>query len=118
MTGTSFDAVIERSPLSYTYYANKYAGPIWALESKAYPPGDDHKYAAETGGLVLTTGKKQIVGKLEMVLTDLRSRYTLSYVPSQNASKGSFRAIDLALTPEAQTRLGKVKVESRRGYIR
>jgi VWFA-related protein len=116
--GASFNAVIERSPLSYTYFVNKYAGPVWALEARAYPPGDDHKYAAETGGLVLTTSKKQIVGKLKTMLTDLRSRYTLSCGPSQEAANGTFRLIDVSLTPEAQSRLGKVKVEARRGYIR
>ncbi len=117
-TGTSFNAIIERSPLSYMYFANKYAGPSWALESKAHPPGDDHKYARESGGIVLTTNKKDIVRRLELLLTDLRSRYTLAYQPSHAGAAGEFQSIQLSLTPAASARFGKVKLEARKGYIR
>lgn len=118
LTGTSFNAVIERTILSYDYFVDKYAPPIGLLEQKSNSPGDDRRYAAESGGLILTTNKKQIVGKLELMLTDLRSRYTLSYVPTQEVPSGTLRTIDLSLTPEAQMRLGNAKLESRRGYIR
>ncbi len=116
-TGASFSALIERSGLTYLNYAAEFTDPSQPVLRKRYPPGDVRKYAARTGGIVLTGGKSETSRKIGLLLDDLRGRYTLGYRPSHEARPGELRSIRVTLTPDAQKRLGKPLVRAREGYI-
>jgi VWFA-related protein len=115
--GASFNAVIERSALTYLFSPTKFMDPS-SLEAWRYPPGHVTKYAAVSGGIVLNSSKRATVQQLVTLLGDLRSRYTLAYTPSDDAPAGSFCRIHLELTPEARARFGNPTVKTRSGYYR
>jgi len=66
-------------------------------------------------GGVLDSGRSNGAKTLELLLDDLRARYTLGYRPSQDMPENSFFHIQLTLTPEAQQREGNAIVETRAG---
>jgi hypothetical protein len=115
--GASFNAVIERSALTYLVNTTKFMDPR-SLEARRYPPGHVTKYAAVSGGVVLYSSRRATVQQLAGLLGDLRSRYTLAYAPSDDAPAGSFCSIHLELTPQARARFGNPTVKTRSGYYR
>lgn len=89
-----------------------------AAERMLHPPGEVYKYAATTGGQVITYKKKELKDKLAALIDDLRMRYNLGYHPSAQKPKGKYCIIKVKLAPEAKKQLGNVVVEARQGYYR
>jgi VWFA-related protein len=115
--GASFNAIIERSALSYLWTYGKFMD-IETVGAVRYPPGSVKKYAELAGGIVLTSNKEDTVNKLGSLLKDLRSRYTLGYRPSGDIAAGTLCHIQLELTPEARKRFGNPIVRTRSAYYR
>jgi VWFA-related protein len=115
--GASFNAIVERSTLSYLSVAAQHLDPAGS-DNKRYPPGHVKDYAELAGGIVLNSSKKETVTKLGSLLSDLGSRYTLGYRPTRDLPAGAFCRIHLELTPEASARSGHPVVRTRSGYYR
>ena len=113
--GVAFNAIIEKSPLSYLVEVSRHPKPA---DIKQYPPGNAKTFASLTGGIVLESGRSSGAATLELLLDDLRARYTLGYRPSQEMPENSFCHIQLTLTPEALQSTGHANVETRAGYYR
>jgi VWFA-related protein len=85
--------------------------------------GDIDHYAEMTGGPVLKTSKKEVAARLAELIDQLRSRYTLGYVPSGTKPPGTFCKTQVQLVPAAykehqELRKSEVEVRTRRGYYR
>ena len=114
----SFNAVIERSALTYLNTlvdATNLADPIL---KKLLAPGDVHKYAEKTGGIAVAAHKSEITRKVCALLDAIRSRYTIGYRPARDAAPGTFCRVEVRLTPEAVRRLGDVVIRNKSGYFR
>ncbi len=73
-------------------------------------------YASKTGGEVLGAGKENMEASLIELIEKLRTRYTLSYTPTNKKRDGKFRRIKVKVSPQAVEREGGLVVLSRRGY--
>jgi VWFA-related protein len=115
-TGTTVSTLLERSGLSdaFTVAINK--NPMFAPLRMMYPPGDVYKYAAETGGQVMSSGKEDVSTKLAALIDQIRKRYSLAYTPSEKHADGSFCTIKLKLASGTEKREGKLIVRAKRGY--
>jgi VWFA-related protein len=114
-TGTVVCSLVKQSEQSVEGESRLMAHPA---ERMLHPPGEVYKYAAATGGQVIEFKKKELKQKLEMMVDDLRMRYSLGYHPSAQRPKGKYCAIKVKLAPEKMKELGKVEVEARQGYYR
>ena len=108
-------SLLKQSDLSVSGESGLRAKPA---ERMLHPPGEVYKYAATTGGQVIEFKKKDLQEKLELLIDDLRMRYSLGYHPSVQKPKGKYCAIKVKLTPEAKKTVGNVVVEARQGYYR
>lgn len=69
------------------------------------------KLGRETGGNVFEVGKKKPLDEIfEEIQAELRSQYSIGYTPSQGASAGGFRKIELNAKDK------NLKVSARNGY--
>lgn len=114
-TAATVNAVIEKSAMTYFIEASRHPR---AEDVRQYPPGDVKAYAKLSGGIVVSSSKANGSEALFDLLDELKSRYTLSYRPSEPAVAGSFRHIDLKTAPEATSRIGPAFVQTRQGYYR
>jgi VWFA-related protein len=114
-TGVVVCSLVKRSELSDEGYSGLQAKPV---EKMLYPPGEVYKYAAATGGQVIEFKKKELKEKLELMIDDLRMRYSLGYHPSRQKAKGKYCSIKVKLAPEAKKSVGDVVVEAKQGYYR
>src|SRR5215475_10859900 len=73
-------------------------------------------FATQTGGEVIKSNKTEINARLALLIDHLRNRYSLGFSPKKEQADGSFRRISLALTTEAQKRLGDIVIRNRQGY--
>ncbi|HLG14401.1 MAG TPA: VWA domain-containing protein [Blastocatellia bacterium] len=73
-------------------------------------------YANQTGGVSLTFNRGDLREKFGQLLDRLRSRYTIGYIPSNARRDGRFRKVKITVSPEAEQRLGKIAVKTRKGY--
>ncbi len=74
-------------------------------------------YAELSGGEMIGAGKDEVNARLGEMFENLRSRYSIGYLPSNQVFNGKFRRIKFTLTPEARKRLGgEIVVNSRQGY--
>lgn len=73
-------------------------------------------FAAQTGGEVIKSDKTEVNARLALLIDHLRNRYSLGFSPKKEQADGSFRRISLALTNDAQKRLGDVVIRSKQGY--
>jgi VWFA-related protein len=73
-------------------------------------------FATQTGGEVIKSDKTEVNARLALLIDHLRSRYSLGFSPKKEQADGSFRRISLALTSEAQKRLGDVVIRTKQGY--
>jgi VWFA-related protein len=80
------------------------------------PPGNIRSYSEETGGIIINADKKKLEANLTELIEHLRSRYSFGYLPSNQNRDGKFRKIKLELTPEAEQRVEKAKIITRKGY--
>lgn len=78
--------------------------------------GNINIYANETGGLVLRAKKGEVGEKLTDLIDQLRTRYTLGYMPTNRKRDGKFRKIKVLVSPEVEEREGELAVLARRGY--
>jgi Ca-activated chloride channel family protein len=109
----SFDDVVRR--------ARQANVPIFAvaLRDELDRAGDVEalrRLARETGGLVFTPGSPRDIGPaFERIAQDLKSGYTLGYVPSNDGADGRYREIRVtARDPESGNAL---LVRTRTGYV-
>jgi len=73
-------------------------------------------FATQTGGEVIRSDKTEVNARLALLIDHLRTRYSLGFSPKKEQADGSFRRITLALTTEAQKRLGDVVIRAKQGY--
>jgi VWFA-related protein len=73
-------------------------------------------FATQTGGEVIKSDKTEVNARLALLIDHLRNRYSLGFSPKKEQADGSFRRISLALTSEAQKRLGDVVIRTKQGY--
>ena len=74
------------------------------------------KYADQTGGDVLKSGREEVATKLAEIIARLRTRYSLGYKPSDRIGDGKFRPLKLRLSARASSQKGKPVVRTKRGY--
>jgi len=117
-TGTVVFALLERSAASDFFIATFSRNPVFAPLRMQHPPGDVHKYAERTGGDVMTSSKDEVSARLAKMIDEIRTRYTIAYYPSAQKPKGTFCRLKLRITPEAEKRLGPVRVRTKTGYYR
>lgn len=73
------------------------------------------RLADETGGeAIFVRNPDELPRVLERVARDIRSGYTIGYVPSRAAHDGAYRAITVKVAPQDGKR---VKVRARSGYV-
>jgi Ca-activated chloride channel homolog len=71
--------------------------------------------ADSTGGMAyFPDSLDQVTPTCEQVARDIRNQYTLGYYPTNTAKDGTFRAVQVSLTPPHGK--GKLNVRSRTGY--
>lgn len=114
-TSTVVCSLVKKSEMSEQGEANLMAKPA---ERMLYPPGEVSKYAAATGGQAIEFKKKELKEKLELMIDDLRMRYSLGYHSQGQKPKGKYCVIKVKLTPEAKKAVGDVVVEAKQGYYR
>jgi hypothetical protein len=88
-----------------------------ASARKLNPAGDVYKYAELTGGIAMRTGSR-VQDRLVDMITDLRSRYTIGYMPSEAKPAGTFCNVRVQLSPDAPLREREWVVLFRAGYYR
>ncbi len=92
-----------------------YAIGIFDAEDPDKNPGVLQRLASETGGEAFFPGQlDQVVAICERIARDIRSQYTLGYVPANPAKPGSYRRIGVAARTPGQP---KLFVRTRAGYI-
>jgi VWFA-related protein len=117
-TGSVLSARLERSALSDLAIAFYSRNPLFASSRKHNPSGDVYKYAEQTGGQVMKSGKEEVSAKLALLIDDIRARYSLGYRPSADQPKGTFCEIRVKMSPEVEKRAGALVVKTKRGYYR
>src|SRR5215510_7311761 len=73
-------------------------------------------FASQTGGEVIKSDKTEVNNRLALLIDHLRNRYSLGFSPKKEQADGSFHRISLALTIEAQKRLGDIVIRNKQGY--
>ncbi len=73
-------------------------------------------FANQTGGEIIKSNKTEVNARLALLIDHLRTRYSLGFSSKKEQADGGFRRIGLALTREAQKRLGDVVVRTKQGY--
>jgi VWFA-related protein len=73
-------------------------------------------YAEATGGVVLKGRNNKTEEKLADLIGLLRSRYSFGYVSSNQNRDGTFRKIQLKVSPDVVKRVGEIAVITRKGY--
>lgn len=117
-TGTTVCTLLERSAMSDESEILYNDDPLFAFFRKLNPPGDVHKYADDTGGIVIETGRKKVSAKLAQMIEEIRARYTLGYAPSTHQADGKFCRVEVSVTPESAKSEGKLVVRAMHGYYR
>lgn len=117
-TGTVVSTLLERSAASDFFLVTFSKNPMFAVSRKHNPPGDAYKYAERTGGDVMKSSRDQVSTKLAQMIDEIRTRYTIGYYPSVKQLKGKFCEIKLQISPDAEKRLGRTVVRTKKGYYR
>ena len=111
--------LLQKSEISEREFMVNFHQPMMMLYRRQYPPGDVYKYTQETGGEVLESySSKKVAVKMAELIDHIRTRYALGYHPMGDDQKGKFHEIRVELSPEVQSREGKMVVETKRGYYR
>jgi VWFA-related protein len=117
-TGTVVSSLLEFSAMSRTMAVLFTKNPIFAARRKHYPPGDVYKYAEQTGGQVMKSGKEEVAAKLADLIDQIRTRYSLGYRASVEQPAGTFCEIKLQVSTDVVKREGQVVIKAKRGYYR
>lgn len=83
--------------------------------------GDVHKYAELTGGEVLSANNQTVGQKLVELISHLRTRYCLAFVPSNTKRDGRLRRVKVMLAAGTEQRIRKsgsagYAIRTRSGY--
>ena len=83
--------------------------------------GDVHNYAELTGGEVLSANNETIGQNLVELISHLRTRYSLAFVPSNTKRDGRLRRLKVRLAAETEQRIrksgsGEYAIRTRSGY--
>lgn len=83
--------------------------------------GDVNNYAEITGGEVLSASNETAGQKLVELISHLRTRYSLAFVPSNTKRDGKLRRVKVRLAPETEQRIRKsglsdYAIRARSGY--
>lgn len=117
-SGTVVSALLERSAMSNTMMVLFSKNPLFAMGRKHHPPGDVYKYAEQTGGQVMKSGKEEVAAKLADLIDQIRTRYSLGYRASVDQPPGKFCEIKLKISANVVKREGQVVVKAKHGYYR
>ena len=117
-SGVVVCTLMEKSAMSHTFEIGYTKNPMFAPFRMSHPPGDVHKYAEESGGIVIGAHRDEISSKLADLIDRLRSRYTIGYRPMEEKPTGTLCKIEVKLTKAALKREGAVDIRARRGYKR
>ncbi len=117
-TGTVVSSLLERSAMSNTMMVLFSKNPLFATVRKHHPPGDVYKYAEQTGGQVMKSGKEEVAAKLADLIDQIRTRYSLGYRASVDQPPGRFCEIKLKVSTDVVKREGQAVVKAKRGYYR
>jgi VWFA-related protein len=78
-------------------------------------PGVLRRFAEETGGaMFLPESSKDVVPICEHIARDIRSQYTLAYVPSNKSQDGTYRIVQVRAGAPGR---GRLSVRTRQGYF-
>jgi VWFA-related protein len=78
-------------------------------------PGVLRRFAEETGGATfLPESSKDVVPICEHIARDIRSQYTLAYVPSNKRQDGAYRIVQVRAGAPGR---GRLSVRTRLGYF-
>jgi len=117
-SGAVVCALLEFSAMSHTFSMLYKHNPMFLGARSHHPPGDVNHYAAQSGGIVIKSGREEIAGSLAHLIDEIRSRYSIGYKPSSEQPAGRFCRIDVRPTRSAEQRLGRMMVRTRSGYYR
>jgi hypothetical protein len=118
VTVTSFTLAAWAQPEPVIRVTVDSRNPMFAMVRKHYPPGDVYKYAEQTGGQVMKSGKEEVAAKLADLIDQIRTRYSLGYRASADQPAGKFCEIKLNVSRDVVMREGQVVVKAKRGYYR
>ncbi len=91
-----------------------YAIGIFDDQDVGQNPGVLKRLARETGGeAFFPESSKEIVSICERIARDIRSQYTLAYVPAIAADDGSYRTVEVRASANGR---GRLSVRTRAGY--
>jgi len=93
-TGTVVSCLLERSAMSNFMMVLSTRNPLFAMPRKR------SKYADQTGGQVMKSGKEDVATKLVDLIDQIRTRYSLAYRPSDQPA-GQFCQIKLKVSPDS-----------------
>lgn len=114
-SGVVANGIIINAPLAKAGRVLSYNPSVllirWALQS-----GSIHKYANETGGIIVGAKTDEFDTKLIAMIERLRTRYTIGYVSSNTKQDGKFRKIQLQVSTDVERREGKLVVLTKKGY--
>jgi VWFA-related protein len=92
-----------------------YAIGIFDEQDGDQNPGVLRRLAKETGGeAFFPESSKEVSSICEAIARDIRSQYTLAYVPTIGAEDGSYRTVEVRASLPAR---GHVSVRTRSGYL-
>jgi Ca-activated chloride channel homolog len=115
--GSVVYGLITRSYSSGWVYRALGYNPLVPLANKLRNKGGKvDLYADVTGGAVLDGRNRKAEERLADLIGLLRSRYTFGYVSSNQNRDGTFRKIQLKVSPEVEKREGKIAILTRKGY--
>src|SRR5579863_1059790 len=118
-TGTAVFTLLQRSEISESEFAKNFHDPMFLIGSRQHPPGDVYRYTRQTGGEVLESySRKKVALKMAQLIDQIRTRYALGYHPAGDNETGKFHGIRLEVSPEVQSREGKLIIETKLGYYR
>lgn len=118
-TGTVIFTLLQQSEISERESMRYLNDGMFRMSRMQYPPGNVFKYTQQTGGEVLESySKKKIAAKMAQLIDQIRTRYALGYHPTGEDHGGRFHPIRLEISPEVESREGKLIVETKKGYFR
>ncbi len=117
-TDVSVSGLIDRSPLEKAMLVPAVLAPLSFVELN-----DVQHFAVETGCPTVSAHGKDVPQKLATLIEEIRSRYTIGFVPVAGQAAGGFHRVKVTLTAHAfqthpELQRGHVTVEARSGYYR
>ncbi|HXH50059.1 MAG TPA: VWA domain-containing protein [Terriglobia bacterium] len=120
-TGVTVSALIYRSKADTALIMALNANPLSVIYGARL--GDVKRFAEKTGGPVVHGHGRAVGERMATLIEQIRSRYTLGYVPSNPRAAGTFCRVKVSLTQKAfethpELRHGHYSIEARSGYFR